>query len=63
MWIHDAVIWTQDDAIAVKDAFRCPPGSEDPENRTYQVELGVKVRVRVRVRVRIRVRVRVRVKL
>ena len=38
MWIHDAQIWTQDDAIAVKDAFGCPPApgvSADPAGRWW----------------------------
>ena len=31
------MIWTQDDAIAVKDAFRCPAHSEESAGGTYQV--------------------------
>eukprot|EP00964_Phaeocystis_antarctica_P050923 scaffold29672_cov48-Phaeocystis_antarctica.AAC.2 len=38
--LHTYFTWTgddADDAIAVKDAFRCPQHSEQPTNGTYQV--------------------------
>ena len=35
VWIHDCAIWTQDDAIAVKDAFRCPSDADQAPNGTY----------------------------